>query len=160
VTPTPTQNPRLDVNDTPTLPENGTQTPPLAAEVAPSTAITDSGTRLPTSPVIIYFATDRATLWPAAQTRLDEIAQVLGQQPGWVLRVAGHADARGSDDHNTQLSQRRVRRVREYLASRGVDESRVVGQAFGERVPIADGDDVSALHQNRRVEISFQRSQP
>jgi outer membrane protein OmpA-like peptidoglycan-associated protein len=120
----------------------------------------DTVSELPTSPVVIYFATDRATLWPAAQSRLDEIAAVLGEHRDWSLQIAGHADARGSDDHNAQLSSRRVRRVREYLEARGVVAARVVGKAFGERLPAAAGADDEALHRNRRVEISFIRSQP
>jgi outer membrane protein OmpA-like peptidoglycan-associated protein len=137
--------------------------PAPTPEPAPAPARTASldGGALPTEPTIIYFATDRATLWPAAQARLDEIAATLSANPAWGLMVAGHADARGTDNHNEHLSERRVRRVREYLASRGIDEDRVRGRAFGERQPVADDEaDATALHRNRRVEITFTRRDP
>jgi outer membrane protein OmpA-like peptidoglycan-associated protein len=134
---------------------------PAPAAQARTTPPVDSGGALPTEPTIIYFATDRATLWPAAQARLDEIAATLSANPEWGLMVAGHTDARGTDDHNEHLSERRVRRVREYLASRGIAEDRVRGRAFGERQPVADDEaDSTALHRNRRVEITYTRRDP
>jgi outer membrane protein OmpA-like peptidoglycan-associated protein len=142
----------------PTPAPEPTPAPSVQARTAPPV---DSGGALPTEPTIIYFATDRATLWPAAQARLDEIAAALSANPEWGLMVAGHTDARGTDDHNEHLSERRVRRVREYLASRGIAEDRVRGRAFGERQPVADDEaDSTALHRNRRVEITYTRRDP
>jgi len=69
--------------------------------------------------------------------------------------LAGHADRSGSTSYNVGLSQRRADAVRSYLSARGVPDTRISSEAFGEsqpRVPTADG--VREL-QNRRVEISY-----
>jgi outer membrane protein OmpA-like peptidoglycan-associated protein len=151
-TPAPAPPPAPEPTPAPAPAPVQARTPPLAV---------DDGAAPPAEPTIIYFATDRATLWPAAQARLDDIAATLSAHPTWGLLVAGHADARGTDDHNVHLSERRVRRVREYLATRGIAEDRIQGRAFGERQPIADDDgDTTALHRNRRVEITFTRRDP
>jgi outer membrane protein OmpA-like peptidoglycan-associated protein len=69
--------------------------------------------------------------------------------------LAGHADRSGSAQYNVGLSQRRADAVRSYMTARGVPDTRISTEAFGEtmpRVPTADG--VREL-QNRRVEITY-----
>ena len=69
--------------------------------------------------------------------------------------LAGHADRSGSSQYNVGLSQRRADAVRSYMTARGVADTRISTEAFGEsqpRVPTADG--VREL-QNRRVEITY-----
>jgi outer membrane protein OmpA-like peptidoglycan-associated protein len=69
--------------------------------------------------------------------------------------LAGYADRSGSTQYNVGLSERRNGSVRSYLGGRGIADSAISSQAFGEsnpRVPTADG--VREL-QNRRVEITY-----
>jgi flagellar motor protein MotB len=51
----------------------------------------------------IHFDFDKATLRPDSKPSLDEIAKVLGAQPGLKLKVVGHTDNRGSADYNQDL---------------------------------------------------------
>lgn len=105
----------------------------------------------------IHFDFDRATLRPESRAALDEIAKVLGAQPGLRLKVVGHTDNRGSAGYNQDLSQRRAiavatALVREY----GIAPSRLASEGAGMTRPVApnDTDDQRAL--NRRVELVAQ----
>lgn len=105
------------------------------------------------SPVVVLFDTDRATLDGAATASLDEIAASLARNGTITVDVVGHADARGSEHHNQELSQRRMERVRAYLVAHGVAEARVRGRAAGDREPARAGTSPAALAANRRAEI-------
>ncbi|RYD96347.1 MAG: OmpA family protein, partial [Sphingobacteriales bacterium] len=76
--------------------------------------------------------------------------------------VAGKHDLRvaacqigGGDQYNVGLSQRMAANVRSYLASRGVPDSAITTQAFGESRPAIDTADGLREPQNRRVEVTF-----
>jgi outer membrane protein OmpA-like peptidoglycan-associated protein len=69
------------------------------------------------------------------------------------VTVAGHADARGSDSYNLDLSQRRALSVSNYLASQGVNPGRLNAIGYGEARPIGDNATAAGQALNRRVEI-------
>ena len=81
------------------------------------------------------------------------------QAPDRRFEVAGHTDARGTDEYNHRLGQRRAISVVEHLARAGVPAERLVVRSYGESRPIApnarpDGsDDPEGRALNRRVEI-------
>jgi len=82
---------------------------------------------------------------------LDEFAR--GLDAGMVVRVVGHTDSSGSDTINNPLSVRRAESVRDYMAGKGVNPSRVNTEGRGSREPVADNANVTGRAQNRRVEI-------
>lgn len=82
---------------------------------------------------------------------LDEFAR--GLDTGMAVRVVGHTDNTGSDTINNPLSVRRAEAVREYIAGKGVNPTRVATEGRGSREPVADNANVSGRSQNRRVEI-------
>ena len=59
----------------------------------------------------------------------------MKHDPSLKLVVAGHADDRGDDDYNIELSKRRVQAVTKYLAGQGINKSRIVQRAYGESLP-------------------------
>jgi outer membrane protein OmpA-like peptidoglycan-associated protein len=65
--------------------------------------------------------------------------------------LAGHTDARGGDDYNQQLSERRANAVKDFLARAQFDESRLQTVGFGKRRLLDRNQPESA--RNRRVEI-------
>jgi peptidoglycan-associated lipoprotein len=101
----------------------------------------------------VYFDYNQAELAEDARMTLDAKVPVLVANPGLRLRIAGHTDSRGSDEYNVALGQRRAATVREYLAARGVDESRLDLVSFGEEMPAVPGEDEGAWAQNRRAEF-------
>jgi len=70
------------------------------------------------------------------------------------IRVAGHADARGTTDYNLALGQRRADTVKHYLTSQGVAGSRLQTVSYGEERPAERGSNEAAWSKNRRAEIT------
>ena len=85
---------------------------------------------------------------------LDEAARILGERPGVRVNVDGHTDWTGTDAYNQGLSERRANSVRDYLASRGVDASRLIASGHGESQPIASNETREGRALNRRVELN------
>jgi peptidoglycan-associated lipoprotein len=65
--------------------------------------------------------------------------------------MEGHADERGTREYNFALGARRAQAARDYLASRGVNASRIKTISFGKERPVAVCDDISCWSQNRRA---------
>lgn len=86
---------------------------------------------------------------------LDSVAQVLYKFTDTRLQVIGHTDSTGARDYNYNLSNRRAASVSNYLASRGVDQGRLITQGVGPDRPIASNDTESGRANNRRVELQI-----
>lgn len=108
----------------------------------------------------VLFRSDEATLMPAAQARLDQVAEALLSSPDRGLVVEGHTDSQGSEEDNRDLSQRRADAVRSYLIARGYAADRITAEGLGEGRPIADNGTPEGRSNNRRVEIIIQRATP
>ena len=75
-----------------------------------------------------------ATLTPQAKNIIDErLMPVLANNPGAKMEIASHTDSRGGASANQALSERRAQSVVNYLISKGVNNSRLVGNGYGER---------------------------
>jgi peptidoglycan-associated lipoprotein len=103
----------------------------------------------------IYFEYDSDALGEAARTALDQKLAILQANSGIRLRVAGHADERGSDEYNLALGQRRAAAAKRYLTQRGIPEAQIEIISYGEERPAATGSDESAYSQNRRDEFEI-----
>lgn len=102
----------------------------------------------------VLFASGKAELLPAAQLKLNSVADALIQQdPDSKMVVEGHTDSQGGEAYNQDLSQRRAQTVRDYLVSRGVAADRATAQGFGPSRAIADNKSAEGRANNRRVEI-------
>ena len=85
---------------------------------------------------------------------LEAIRRLLAAHPELrSLRVEGHTDARGAASVNLELSQRRAESVYRWLLQAGIEEERLQWAGYGERRPLAEGDDEWTQSRNRRVEI-------
>jgi outer membrane protein OmpA-like peptidoglycan-associated protein len=111
----------------------------------------------------VLFAFDKATLTPAAKSRIDEAAGTLrAQAKGKPVAVDGYTDAKGSDTYNLPLSQQRAEAVRQALAALLGDAGiTFTVRGRGSANPVAPntskdgGDNPEGRAKNRRVEISF-----
>ena len=92
---------------------------------------------------------DKAAIDPVIST----LQQALQSQSLLHVEVDGHTDSRGSAAYNLRLSQMRANAVKNYLASKGVDATRLSAQGFGGARPVASNDTVDGRAQNRRVEF-------
>lgn len=86
---------------------------------------------------------------------LDSVAQVLYKFTDTRLQVIGHTDSTGARDYNYNLSNRRAGSVSNYLASRGVDQNRLLVQGVGPDRPIASNDNEQGRASNRRMELQI-----
>ncbi|MFA7418068.1 MAG: OmpA family protein [Melioribacteraceae bacterium] len=106
----------------------------------------------------VLFVSDKSELLPAAQNRLNQVADALLANKERRLTVEGHTDSQGSPSYNQQLSQQRAEAVRSYLISRGYPSELIQAQGIGESRPVADNSSVEGRANNRRVEIIVDRS--
>jgi len=102
---------------------------------------------------MINFDYDQAVVRQADQATLDRKAAILAANPKLKIRIAGHADARGSDEYNLALGNRRAAAAKRYLENKGVDGSRMDVVSYGEERPLNPGNDETAYAQNRRDEF-------
>jgi outer membrane protein OmpA-like peptidoglycan-associated protein len=103
----------------------------------------------------IYFEYDRAELRPVSQRVLDQVAQTLKDHPEiGVVELDGHADERGTQWYNVELSKQRGESVRNYLIGQGIDPARLTVMAYGEEMPaVPNASDEAEYAQNRRVQL-------
>jgi outer membrane protein OmpA-like peptidoglycan-associated protein len=101
----------------------------------------------------VLFDTDKATLKPGAREKLARVAGILASHPDLHIQIEGHADSRGSEEYNLQLSERRAESVRAYLVEQRVSPTAVGTAGFGESRPVATNGTSAGRQQNRRVEL-------
>jgi outer membrane protein OmpA-like peptidoglycan-associated protein len=102
----------------------------------------------------VLFVTAKSDLMPAAQLKLNEVANALiKEDPLSKIVVEGHTDSQGGAEMNQELSQRRAQVVRDYLVSRGIASDRITAQGFGLTRAVAGNDSPEGRANNRRVEI-------
>jgi outer membrane protein OmpA-like peptidoglycan-associated protein len=101
----------------------------------------------------VYFDTGRHTLRPGELEAVDRVAAYMQANPSATVMVEGHADFRGEEPNNVELSQNRSRRVRDALIRRGVDRMRLRGSGCGETYTADNDASQAGLQANRRVEF-------
>jgi outer membrane protein OmpA-like peptidoglycan-associated protein len=107
----------------------------------------------------VLFASAKSDLLPAAQVKLNEVANALiKEDPLSKIVVEGHTDSQGTAPYNLELSQRRAESVRAHLVSRGIASDRISAQGFGLTRSVAENDSPEGRANNRRVEIVVQPS--
>ena len=83
----------------------------------------------------IFYDFNKATLRPESQKALDELVQLLNENPNVTIELSAHTDCRGSDAYNEQLSQRRAESVVAYLIAHGIASDRLTPKGYGESNP-------------------------
>ena len=104
----------------------------------------------------IKFDFDKATIKEDAETKdiLNTLVSVMKENPSISkLRVEGHTDDKGGDDHNNKLSNDRAQAVADWLAKNGVDKGRMDVKGWGEHKPLEKNDNDAHREANRRVEF-------
>jgi len=101
------------------------------------------------------FGEGEAQLIPEHTMQFDRVAAVLQALPHLSVLVIGHADQRGDDQRNRELSENRASTVVDYLAYLGIEPTRLSMRGAGETDLLTLDDDQSALALNRRTEFVF-----
>lgn len=101
-----------------------------------------------------FFEYNEAGLSADAQSALTSSANWLkGDGKAYSLLVEGHCDERGTEQYNLALGDKRAHTAKEYLATLGVDGSRIRTVSYGEERPFDPGHDESAWSKNRRAHL-------
>jgi outer membrane protein OmpA-like peptidoglycan-associated protein len=102
----------------------------------------------------IYFDYNSATITPKAEPQLNELGDALrsSRLENSVVVLSGHTDAKGGDEYNQQLSQRRAEAVKKYLVEKlKISADNLSSAGYGKRDLKNKADPFAA--ENRRVEI-------
>ncbi|HQW95215.1 MAG TPA: OmpA family protein [Saprospiraceae bacterium] len=108
----------------------------------------------------IYYNYNDAKILKAARPDLDYLYELMQQYPDMVIELSSHTDARGNDEFNQKLSQRRADSAKKYLVDKGVPDERIKAVGYGETQLLNKcGNDVKCTeeeHQlNRRTEFKI-----
>jgi peptidoglycan-associated lipoprotein len=93
-----------------------------------------------------FFETDSAALPSSASDDLKKLADWAMCDTRNAIILEGHADPRGTKDHNLELSGKRAAAVRQRLIDMGVPSQRIVITLYGEL-----GKNKPTLKEERRV---------
>ena len=99
----------------------------------------------------VYFDYDKTMLRPEAEPVLGGLAQWMRQHPQVRIRIAGHADERGTREYNLALGDRRAVAVRAYLVALGIPAERLDTVSYGKERPAVVGSSEDAWARNRRA---------
>ncbi len=103
----------------------------------------------------IFYKLGSFELLPTSHVALDEVANILVENPNLLLDIEGHSDSIGAARVNKQLSARRASAIFEYLVSKGVSPDRILTIGYGSEKPIADNSTEEGRAKNRRVELKL-----
>ncbi len=102
----------------------------------------------------LIFDLDRATIKPEAQVVLNQLAQIMKNQPTMIILLEGHT-AIGNARQNRGLSERRVASTKKYLVGQGVSKRNIQTKGWGQEKPLVVTRDIEKGRINRRVEIQI-----
>lgn len=91
-----------------------------------------------TRPVLvdnIFYEFGKATLTAESSTSLNELKELLEQNPHITIELSAHCDFRGSASYNEKLSQARAEAAVNYLIAQGIEKERMTPVGYGESKP-------------------------
>jgi outer membrane protein OmpA-like peptidoglycan-associated protein len=101
----------------------------------------------------LLFDTGQATLQPASQEQLTNIAAILRAYPQVKIRIGGYTDNTGDPAANVKLSEDRADNVMAELVKLGIDPTRMSAKGYGDENPIADNSSEEGRQKNRRISL-------
>ncbi|MCY7349707.1 MAG: sodium-translocating pyrophosphatase [Cytophagaceae bacterium] len=101
----------------------------------------------------LTFETGSATLKPASQEQLKNIAEILKANPRANVKLGGYTDNTGNADANLNLSNDRAQSVKAELGGLGISSDRLEAEGYGQENSVATNDTKEGRAQNRRISI-------
>lgn len=103
----------------------------------------------------VLFERGTASLVDSSYAELDNIVEMMAENPALKIEIGGHTDNQGDARLNLRLSEQRVETVINYLTKKGIQESRIVGKGYGGMKPISSNSSENTRKLNRRVEFTI-----
>jgi outer membrane protein OmpA-like peptidoglycan-associated protein len=106
----------------------------------------------------IYYEFDESFITDAAAVELDKLVKILQDNPQISIELSSHTDARGDNEYNQKLSQRRAESAVQYLVDSGINPARITARGYGESQLIITNAMTEEQHEiNRRTEFKVTR---
>lgn len=102
----------------------------------------------------IFFETNRYDIKPESEPELNEVVQLMKENPTLRIQISGHTDNSGRAADNQTLSENRARAVTNFLIAKGITASRLSFKGFGDTRPVADNATPQGRALNRRTELT------
>ncbi len=103
----------------------------------------------------LLFDLDQATIKESSFPTLNDLADYLIAHPINTIKITGHTDNQGNQDHNLRLSQERAMAIKTYLIQKNIDSERIQTFGLGSQHPLVDNHTEENRKLNRRVEIKI-----
>jgi len=109
----------------------------------------------------VLYEFGKATLTESSKTVLDNLYNIMIENPSFIIELSAHTDAIGSDANNLKLSQARAESCVGYLLSKGIAKDRMKPVGYGETRPKVPNqtdegkDDPAGRALNRRTEFKI-----
>ena len=101
----------------------------------------------------VLFQRGTANMIEGSEKELKLVMEMMNDNSNIKILIKGHTDNTGDPVKNVQLSEERVKTIKEYLVSHGISSYRVSGKGYGGSQPIASNDTEETRKRNRRVEF-------
>jgi outer membrane protein OmpA-like peptidoglycan-associated protein len=105
----------------------------------------------------IFFETGKYTLQQVSAAELDNLAELLKENPTLNIQINGFTDNQGKPADNMILSENRAKAVVKYLIQKGIEPTRLSAKGYGETLPIADNNTEIGRAKNRRTSMKVTR---
>lgn len=109
----------------------------------------------------VLYEFGKSTLTETSKEVLDNLYQIMIENPSFIIELSSHTDAIGSDAGNMKLSQARAESCVKYLIGKGIAKDRLIAKGYGKTRPkvpntTPDGkDDPAGRAINRRTEFQI-----
>lgn len=99
----------------------------------------------------IYFESGSSVIKPESYPVLNNMIEILIENPNAMVQIAGHTDSDGSSSYNQTLSEERAASVYAYLVQNGVQARTLTAVGFGENIPVVPNTSAANKAMNRRI---------
>ena len=101
----------------------------------------------------VLFDFDKYNIKPAGYPTLNEVADIMRNNPGFNIEIQGHTDIIGPEKYNDRLSINRATSGKKYLIKQGISKDRMLLKGFGYSRPKTTNNNVKGRAENRRIEF-------
>ena len=120
------------------------------ADVAPAVTADDNSAAQAITDGVVYFDFDKSDIKAESRDMLRQKAELMKAYPSIRVRIEGNCDARGTQEYNLALGERRARAAYEYLVMLGVNPDQMEMISFGKERPAVEGTGPAVWEKNRR----------
>ena len=108
----------------------------------------------------VYFDFGKHDLRPVSDSTLDNVAAIFLEKKNPKIFITAHTDSIGSIQNNVALSERRATSVMTFLSEKGVPDSLMAFDVFGESKPATSNYSEDGRQLNRRATVEIYEQIP